>query len=108
MSEMMTVGRLKEILEGFEDDLEIMAVHQPNWPLVENIKGVHQRGLDECDDECGHVAGNHDKEQGCSDCDCVWYPDPNDKSAPLLLVVEGCPYDVHPYGPKEAFDDYIR
>ena len=36
----MTVGQLKEILEGFEDDTEIRLMIQENYPLESMIAGV--------------------------------------------------------------------
>lgn len=110
MAKLITVGELKDILNQFEDDQEIMAVHQPSWPLREVIKGVwdpYMNGDEECDDGCQHVAGNHNEKDGCMDCDCGWYPNPDEKKV-LLLVVDGCPMEINPYGPKEAFDDYVR
>lgn len=36
----MTVGELKELLEEFDDDLEVRMAIQPNYPLQSSIGGV--------------------------------------------------------------------
>ncbi len=104
----MRVVDLKYLLEQFDDDVEIKAVHQPSWPLVEEIKGVYdpRNSMGSCEDECGHILDVHG-EDGCQMCECGFVADP-DKEVVLLLVVDGHPYEDSPYGPKQAFDDYIR
>ena len=33
----MTVGELKEILEGFDDEVEVRLAMQPNWPFEYSV-----------------------------------------------------------------------
>jgi len=42
---MMTVGELREILEGLDDETEVRFAHQPNWPFELSI-GAHCLGLE--------------------------------------------------------------
>lgn len=36
----MTVGELKELLEGVEDDVEITLALQPNYPMTGSLRNV--------------------------------------------------------------------
>lgn len=36
----MTVGKLKELLDGIEDDVEVRLATQPNWPFMHGITDV--------------------------------------------------------------------
>lgn len=102
----MTVGMLRQLLEELEDDVPIIMVHQPTYPILEDIKGVaDSRQIDVCEDECGHIMDIHN-EGGCTMCDCPYVGEQVDPI--YYLVCDGSPYDINPYGPREAFNDYIR
>lgn len=106
MRDRMTVGALISVLEQFEDDLPIIAVHQPGYPLLEEIKGIaDSEQLNNCEDECGHIMDVHGDE-GCTMCECGYIGEKTERI--LYLVIDGSPYDINPYGPRTAFDDYTR
>ena len=69
----MTVGQLKDLLEGYEDDMEVRIASQPNWPFEYGIRGVVSRS--EVDEE------DPDEEED----------EERDPSAPedCLFIVEG-------------------
>jgi len=87
----MTVGQLKQLLEDYDDDRPILAVHQPSWPLAENIVGlaVYENRYDENGD-------NVDADPADVDGD--------EDATPVWLVVSGHQWDRSPYGPRWAFD----
>lgn len=112
-----TVGELKSLLEEFDEETQIMAMHQPGWPLVEEIKGIYDPKQGACPD-CEHYLFDHftkeefeeenygEEDSTCKHCECGYL---YEKSLNLLyLIVDGCPYDMNPYGNKEAFNDYLR
>lgn len=39
----MKVAELKELLEGVDDDLEVMIVQQPHWPFVYSVQAAATR-----------------------------------------------------------------
>lgn len=39
----MTVGELREMLEAYEDDAEVVIVTQQSWPFENNLYGVTSR-----------------------------------------------------------------
>lgn len=51
----MTVGELKDILEGYDDELEVRFMSQPNWPFEYSIEGAVSREEmnEDADDEDG-------------------------------------------------------
>lgn len=56
----MTVGQLRELLEEFEDDVEVRFVGQPSWPMEYSIMGAVSKSDLALDDE--DVDEVHDEE----------------------------------------------
>jgi hypothetical protein len=48
---MMTVGELKAMLEGLDDEAVVRIAKQPNYPIIVEVKGVNQ---DVCEPLDGH------------------------------------------------------
>lgn len=82
----MNIGELKDLLDGFDDDLEVMVAHQPGWPLRENIGDVTSAATDPycADEDDENIFGEKDN--------CVY------------IVASGQPYDKSPYAPRWIFD----
>lgn len=103
---MPTVRELREALENYDDEMEVMIVHQPGWPLREVLGGLYEpgnTGCEECDQEQGapiHTDEEHEeyhKYEG------------SDDGQVLYLVANGHPDSPRsPYGSKEAWDGMER
>lgn len=117
-----TVGDLKEYLEEFEDELPVMIVHQPSWPLREYIGGLWlDDGTPEEEfvcEECGRLTLEDPKEDASALVEAnTWYrecfkcghlnecapPMPKEEQV-LYLVANGHPYEGSPYGSKRAWE----
>jgi len=53
----MTVADLKEILEEFDDDSQVLIAEQPNYPLVDSVKGVVRLEWEEDGDYNEYLGG---------------------------------------------------
>ena len=122
MSRVQTVGDLKELLEDLPDDMPIMGMHQPNWPLREWIGGIWVNdpsdisSLDEEDNECPTCErlslGVPIKDSGgqwyrkCFRQECGEEVPCDEPCDPIAYVVlNGQPYDSSPYGDKRAWNE---
>lgn len=123
---------LNELIEELQELAEqegngertVLAVHQPNYPLQENVRGVYDP-LTAGDRELLYVGKGEEACTVCSDpiTGEAWrvFPDQDSGAvftcvpcedaeleqnppAPLYLVVNGHPHDLSPYGPREAFN----
>lgn len=116
-----TVGDLKEYLEEFENELPVMIVHQPSWPLREYIGGLWlddgspEEGSETCE-HCDRVTlGEPLFREGsdgegwyaqcfrCHEWTPVQEPIPKEEQV-LYLVANGHPYEGSPYGSKRAWE----
>lgn len=59
----MTVGELKELLEDFNEEAEVVLAVQPNWPFEHSIGNVV-----EVEPECWNCEGNGQLEDPVGDC----------------------------------------
>jgi hypothetical protein len=82
----LTVGQLLEALDEYDPATEVMIVHQPSWPLAEQLAGVV--ASDERAEHDEDLDGEDDDDR---DAPCVW------------LVAAGHAWDRSPYGPRWAF-----
>lgn len=104
-----TVGDLKEALEELDDELPLMAQHQPSWPLREIIGGIwFDDGTSDDDDgcECDHIQSVHGPD-GCTvlSCKCVIERGANlDHEKVVYLVLNGHPSQGSPYGDRRAWE----
>ncbi len=69
----MTVGELKQMLEGLDDDAEVRVAHEPSWPFEYDIARVVAVQPD--DDAANPVHRAIDDEGNC---------------ATVIYLVEGC------------------
>ena len=86
----LTVGELKELLEGIDDDVEVRLAHQPSWPLEYAAETVEEVTLYEvaCCPRCGvegAVLLSGDAEH--DECETPeWVPE---ETGSVLYVAEG-------------------
>jgi hypothetical protein len=82
----MNVGMLKEMLEGHDDEQEVMIAYQPSWPLAAHVQSV--TSLRDC------VAEDDLEEAHQGDKpDAVW------------IVAGSAPYE-DPYAPSAVFESW--
>lgn len=126
------IERLQEIQENHgDDDVEVMGVHQMNYPLREQIGAVWDPENDtdyvdlapyECA-ECGEritsddedalpVAywneGGHGTPEGYNTCrECALGDNHQDEDGHAVVYVrlDGAPYSINPYGSRKAWND---
>lgn len=84
----MKVSTLREILEGYEDDADVMIAHQPSWPLAETVRCVTT--LEEVEE--------YDEEEGEDDDD--------EERKVVWIVAGGADYKRSPYAPRSVFESY--
>jgi hypothetical protein len=75
---MMTVGELREILDGLDDEMEVRIAHQPNYPLEFEAAGAEVVDLNEVEDPDGLPERDMDGRR-------FELPDPQE----ILYIVEG-------------------
>lgn len=82
----MNVGTLKALLEGADDDLEVMIAHQPSYPLAEVVRSVVASSeLDDDDDD-----------------------DEDEDDAEVLWIVAGGTHEARsPYAPRDVFQGWF-
>lgn len=83
----MTVGELRETLEGFEDDLEVRLATQPSWPFEWSVQSVDEY------DAIARYSPFHDGDG--------WRVRYEDIDTGEMEICEGGPYA----SPDEALDD---
>ena len=89
----MTVGLMRELLENFEDDVEVRLATQPSWPLAFRVAGiVDSKDVNEFADPDEYDPDNVDEE--------------NDPGAEICWIVEGGHPNQpeSPYAPRWVFD----
>lgn len=85
----MKVSTLRALLEGYDDELEVMVTHQPNWPLAEVVARVIADSERDVHDDASDA-----EDDGEELDDCVW------------LVLGGHDYKRSPYGPRDVFERF--
>jgi hypothetical protein len=85
----MKVSQLRDYLEQYEDDAEVMIAHQPSWPLAETLANVttFEDALD------GAVDPDNDSDL-LDGVEVVW------------LVAGGAHYKLSPYAPRDVFSSF--
>lgn len=84
----MNVGQLRDMLENYDDDQDVMIAYQPSWPLAAELADVttlEDLGLPEAE-----LDGLHHGDKP----DVVWF------------VAGGAPYP-DPYAPGVVFGDNV-
>jgi len=92
----MRVVDLKEILENYDDDLEVRFMAQPNWPFEYSIQGAVSRN--EMNEDANDEDGEGDEEFEDEDGE----EDPN-KPKDCLFLVEGSQLC---YGSRRAWNHF--
>ena len=77
----MTIGELKDLIEGYEDDVEIRWAAQPSWPFEYSISDAQV--VEVADDECEECGG-----EGCETCHGTGFTTP-ELTTPIVYLVEG-------------------
>lgn len=103
----MNVAQLRELLENYADDAEVIIGVQPSYPLIHALHGVIGDGDHIVDDE------EHDEEcasYSTGTCDCAAKEQAGKlketlKNTVVLLTQDGHPYDRNPYGTKAWWDN---
>lgn len=93
----MTKRDLLDLLEGYDDDDQILVMHQEHYPLVEELHGVTTKLKIEYSD--AQRSADEDGEE--------FDPSVFEQTQPTviyLVVVDGQPRDHSPYGNKIAWD----
>lgn len=84
----MKVSTLKTLLEGVDDDLDVMIAHQPSWPLAETL-----------------AAGLLDSERDVHDEQSDGFYDGEDEPQDVFwLVAGGASHARSPYAPRDVFE----
>lgn len=89
----ITVRDLIDLLEQYDDDLEVRVAYQPNWPLrgtvdtVTSSDEIRESTAYGADDEDGYAERDHTTD----DDQFVW------------ISVGSAPYGEDPYAPTAAF-----
>ena len=90
---MTTVRDLREMLQDYDDDTEVLIVHQESWPLalvVDRMVSDDEIAADsDVYDE--RVLDEREADEDADGPGVVW------------IVAGGHPWDRSPYGPKAAF-----
>lgn len=91
----MTLQELRDVLDelierGQDPESRVLIVHQPGYPIQEDIRGVATA-------------------QGCDEARCEDGKDDNkddsgDAPALVYVVAGGQPRDISPYGPRRAWE----
>jgi hypothetical protein len=107
-----TVGQLREALEEYGEDVEVMIVHQQSWPLREVVGGIYDpsengQGCQFDENGCGYdeVAELHNPKS--PDFDHKFEPNESEKNV-IYLVASGHPQEGSPYGDKAAWEGMRR
>ena len=109
----MKVGELKELLEQFDDEQEVMIAHQPNWPLAEVLSTVtteaDREEEIECEEHPDYLVGHSFRNPDTGEYEqCRWEPeaDPDEvEDRTVWLVAGGHKWDASPYAPRWVFGD---
>lgn len=84
----MTVGALKEILEGLDDNVEVRLMNQPSWPFEYSVRGCVTDDEIRCIKNAGR---DEDEDNGARD------------ATKVLYLVEGVQLG---YGDKAAWNEF--
>ena len=93
------IERLQELADAGHGDTEVLAVHQPRYPLQETVSGVWVLEDDGRCEECGRSLVDGE----CPDCGSL--PDDGNEERFVYIVVGGQHPKASPYGPRQAFEE---
>ena len=92
---MMTVGELKELLEGLDDATEVRLATQPSYPLAFRVRGLRTQADIDVNEAFEEIEGSAE----------AWVDEDAVRAAaePIVWLVEGGSPD-HPYAPRAAWN----
>lgn len=87
----MNVGTLKAMLDGHDDEVEIMIAHQPSWPLAEVVASVIADSERDVHDD---MSDDVDEDGSTEFEDVLW------------IVAGGHADGRSPYAPRDVFESW--
>lgn len=88
----MKVHELRDLLEDYDDNADVLIAHQPSWPLQEVVQRVVS--TDELQDEMEPSDEDYDDD------------DEDLRASTVYLVAGGHPYDGSPYAPRACWEAF--
>mgnify|MGYP003335789948 CR=1 FL=1 len=95
----MKVKQLVALLQEANQDADVLMVYQQNYPLQSYVAGIWSNLVDR--PECDECEGT-----GCGTCGMSGRVD--FEGPEIIYVVEGGSVYDQPYGPRRAFENYVK